>query len=389
MSSKYDLKKIRDALANAKGSKRDSNEFVPNKAKPGAPVLTYRFFVLPPIAAGDPIIGGPAEKAMELFYVKNGSHWINKRPHSCPRIHNEEDCDMCSYGFDLMGEVTGDGKEAKQAKSAIARNYLPPQRNAVNIYFPKDSVNPEELWGRVMWFNAPKTVIDVCDDCLNRDDAGDPEDPKAFGIFYDEDHAFLFQLTVGENGGYNDYKQSKFLPTPRPILSKPELIQKVLAGRHNLYSKFEAPDHEKLRTILKQIVNKGANEAAGSGFDVDETGGSAPITEDVAGEGNVEQPKPQAPKQVTQPPKPQATTTTKPQVTKPAPAATATGKPTTKPVATKPAPTPKPEPVADVITDETTGDGEVAGDAGEDGMAQDDDAAIQGLLAEINNEAAE
>jgi hypothetical protein len=373
--SKHDLAALRKRLQDQKSSKRDPHEFNPPKAKAGQ-TLNYRFFILPPLDAGDATIDGQASQSMNgLYYVPNGAHWFNKRPTSCPRIHSgsEEECEICTYGFELMSEVEGTGDVAKKAKSAIAKTYLPVQKGAVNIYFPNDGANPEELRGKVFWFNASQTVTDICEACALRDDAGDPEDPQAFGVFYDEEAAFPFQLTITEQSGYNNYKTSKFLPNKRPLIAikKGETvlpdaakIKEILAQRHDLFTKFDAVDKNKIANLLKGILDKGGSEGGDSGgFDTVENApktapktatkpitkagpaASAVVAEDLSGEGG----EAEAPAAA-------------------APAPKAATKP--KAAAPKAAPTPAPEPAATAVAE--------PGADGEEGL---DD-----LLTQLNTE---
>lgn len=266
--SKYDLDKMRNKLKEReKGKRVDANEFIPPKAKPGAPKLVYRFFVLGPVSAGDPVLNGVASQDMALYYVPNGAHWISNKPHACPRIHDENECEICQLGFDLMSDCPK-GEAGKKARSAIAKNLLPQERYAINIYFPNINENPEELRGRVMWYNAPKTVIHIMDECINRDNAGDPQDPKAFGVFFDENAAYLFQLEVGEKSTYNNYETSKFLAIggPQPIVrakdstgkivAHTKKIQEILNMRHDLFTKFDARDPAKISSLAIQLANK-------------------------------------------------------------------------------------------------------------------------------------
>ena len=383
-TSKYDLATMRKNINDKKGSFRDANEFVPPKAKPGQEI-NYRFYILPPLQAGDKTVDGKASRGMDVYFLQNGAHWINKKPFSCPRVHDGEECDLCTYGFDLMAEVQGDGQEAKKAKSAIARNYLPPQKNAVNIYFPKDPVNPEELWGRVMWFNASKTITNIGEACLMADDGGDELKPRAYGIFYDEENAYLFNLTIKEKGGFNDYESSMFLPTSkRPIvgtkqadgsiLADPTKIELVLGKRHDLYTKFQPADGIKIAAILKSLIEKKSGGGGGddAGFDNDDSAKPAPgskkttgavVSETLDGEGSTQD----------APPARMAPKATAPKTATPA-------APAPKPVATK-AVAPKATPPAPKAAEPIVEDAELP--------TTDEDADLENLMAELSQEPAE
>lgn len=275
--SNYDINKARQALKDHSGtSKRDPFEFVPPKVKRGEKEIYYRFFILAPYSAGDQIVGGPASTGLETFFIMNGTHFHQNQPLSgCPRIIEGEECDICSHGFDLMKEA-GDNKARK---SEIAKVFMPGQRYAMNIYFPKDTANPEALWGKVMWFNAPKTVYDECEQTLMRENGGDDIDPKAFGIFFDETNSILFQLKVAEKNGYNSYEGSKFLPKIKlpigfmkdasgKLIAVPDKIAAVLCQRHNLSSKIATVDYEKIKAFMNKTLGGGStSDSSGGGQD--------------------------------------------------------------------------------------------------------------------------
>jgi hypothetical protein len=266
--SKYDLEKIRKNMKDKAGSNRfkDEFEFKPANAKEGE-TIKYRFFILPPLKKGDKCTGGTASKDMELFFVQNGSHWFAKRPYPCPRVHDQDECPICQYGFDLMGDT-----KEKDKRSAIAKAYLPRALYAVNIYFTNSEANPEELRGRVMWWNPSKQIFDVLERCLYKEGSGDQEDPEAYGVFFDEESAYVFQLEATKNGEYNDYKTSKFLAKSKmpiaatkvndKITPDPEGIKTILDMRHDLYTKFDPRDRAKLKEVAHKIIHGGeGNEA--------------------------------------------------------------------------------------------------------------------------------
>lgn len=318
--SRYDIEKIRKQMSEKFSSRQDPDEFRPEDAKDGK-VLKYRFFILPPLEEGDACKGGTASRDQGLWVLRHGLHWINKRPEPCPRILNDEDCELCSTGFSLMNELE---KSEKDARRAISKKWLSTTKNMVNIYFIHDEVNPEAMRGTVKYFNADKGVFDIWDAAINRKDAGDNHDPQAHGVFFDEENAFLFQLEVKEKGGYNNYEASKFLAKSGPIpiaadkSGNPDrkAIDRILAQRVDLWTKVKEPSQEKIHKVYLKMVGGGddddddATHAAGI-----ETHGPA-VSESAA---------PAAP--VTAPPPPvQQPAATKPAATKPA-----------KPVATKPA----------------------------------------------------
>jgi hypothetical protein len=197
---------------------------------------------------------------------------VNDRPHPCPRIYSEgaDECPICSFGFDLLRE-----EQNQEKRRLILNQWMPQSYYMVNIYFPNVKTNPEDLRGKAKFYNASKTLFDQWTSCLLRDDAGDPEDPQAFGVFFDESSAFCYQLEVLKSGRNNSYKTSKFLPNggePIAIASKDgapntKAIQKILDNRIDLYSKIEEPDLDKIRKLANVMVNGDDDD----GFDEDET----------------------------------------------------------------------------------------------------------------------
>jgi len=358
---KYDVEAVRKKLQEKKGSRfKDPNEFRCPTAKDGEPGK-YRFFVLPPLKKGEKCADGVATRTMDLFYVQNGSHWFNNRPHGCPRVHDEMDCAACQNGFDLMGET-----DDKERRKEIAKQWLPRTNYAVNIYFPKDGTNPDDVAGKVMWMNAPKQVYDVWEGCLMAQNAGDPADPQAFGVFYDEEDAYLFQLVAKKKNKYNEYTTSKFLANvKKPLASsggKPlaDRIQQILDSRFDLYTKFPPRDQAAMATLVKQLMSGEPAEATdpGAGFDEDAAAPAAP------------KPAATPPKQTAGRPK---ATATPPKVTTPAPVVTEAEDPTppVTPEAEAPAEDPITPPAADA--------------KGEKPKADVEDAELQSLLDELDD----
>lgn len=271
------LKKMRERMKGGKKFKRDPNEWRPEKASPGES-LVYKFRVLPPLEKGDTCASGTASRTMDYWCNSVGTHWIDNRPHECPRVHDEEECPVCKLGFDLMKE-----EDDPKVRSAIAKKYLPQEKYVVNIYFDeRDKTIPEELRGTVKWWAAPKSVLDIWEAAMMReDDGGDPDRPQAFGPFWltgveefdNNQGGYTFMLEVERQGEWNSYKTSRFLAnTLRPLAQDAEgnpdseKIQDILDRRHDLYSKFRAREMDKLNEITARL--KG--EEPPSGFDSDD-----------------------------------------------------------------------------------------------------------------------
>lgn len=279
MPSNYDIDAIRQQIKSTLGSKgKDPDEFRPEKAKSQTEAIKYRFFVMPPTTTGEKLKCGTIKHGMDnQYFIPNGNHWHNEKPTPCPRVWDGSECPVCQYGFDLLKEEKA--KSNEELRKTILKTWMPTTYYMMNIFFPHSKANPEDLRGRVMFYNAPKTIIDFCNNCLYRDDAGDAESPEAFGVFFDENNAFLFELQATKQGKNNSYKTSKFLPTRQPIVSNPDktpdtvAIAAMLHQRHDLYSKIEVPDAVKIRQLaaVMQSGDDSGSDAGNGGFDSDET----------------------------------------------------------------------------------------------------------------------
>lgn len=261
----YDIAKIREALKKKLSSRKaDPHQFQAPKAGKDDE-LKFRYFVLPGLMAGDPCYGGVASRDMDpYFFVKYGLHWVNNRPHTCPRITDEAECEMCQVGFDLLADMPKDqSEENKEKRRQVSKVWLAQQCWAINIYFPPFETTPEPLRGKVMWTNSPQTCFNQYDAAINRDNGGDIADPVAFGIFYDPEAAYLYQLTVIKDGSNNGYKGSRFLANlgPQPIVmgkdGKPDKagIKKVLDLRHDLYTKIDPANPAEIHRLTQMMLN--------------------------------------------------------------------------------------------------------------------------------------
>lgn len=279
----YDADKMRAALRKQMGGRQqDPNEFRAPKASEGQ-TLKYRFHILPPISEGDTILGGTATRGMDTFCVPDGLHWVDNKPHSCPRVmtNDELDCEMCSTGFMLLNEVKANGND-ESARKNVKDSWLPNTNRIVNIWFPPLKSNPEELHNRVMWFKANASIFQIWSETLMRDGPGDDEEePLPYGIFFDENDSLIFNLIVTKDKQYNGYKTSKFIvrdakgnPDNGPLVRKSDgspdtkAIKAILAQRHDLYSKQEPYDV----VAISKLANRLLGESNGDdGYDVDET----------------------------------------------------------------------------------------------------------------------
>lgn len=250
----YDVSKIRNQLM-ASQNKSDPDEFKPPKVDQDK-TANYRFIILPPYGVGDVLRTGKASRGLDQFFLAHGNHWINSKPHACPRIIDVDKCPLCDFGFQLMSET-----QDKDQRRIIAKTWLANAQYMVNIYFTNWEGNGDYA-GKVMYYNAPKKVYDKWKATIMREDAGDPDDPKAFGVFFDEVAAYVFNLEATRQGDYNNYDSSKFLPRVTPLARNDdgspnlEAIKRILAQRHDLFGKIAKPDMQKLNNI-KRILTDG------------------------------------------------------------------------------------------------------------------------------------
>lgn len=277
----YDLNALRNNIRKISGKFSDPDEFRPDKAKSATDPIKYRFFVLPPLQAGEVLKSGEVTNSMDNFFVRHGNHWVNDRPHPCPRIHDGSECPICQYGFDLLRECK-DKKYSDERKQQILKQWMPSTYYMVNIFFTNWKGNPEDLRGKVKFYNAPKTCVDKWTAALLRDDAGDEEDPDAFGVFFDENSAFGFELVVLKEGRTNGYKTSSFIKNggvPTPMITNPDgtpnrkALDLLLKSRIDLFAKIEKPDVSKLSRLAETMINGDDAEddrSSGGGFDSDE-----------------------------------------------------------------------------------------------------------------------
>ena len=162
----------------------------------------------------------------------------------------------------------------EEAKKEVSRKFLPRNYYCINAYFLDTEKNPEDIRGKVMWMSVPKTIYDIFDACMHSDDPGDDEYPKAYGMFYDVTEGYVFKLTATKKGDWNTYEASRFLASkgPTPLLKSKTGklneagIKDILAQRHDLATKFQDRDQEKVATVVKKLLSDDDD----NGFDKDE-----------------------------------------------------------------------------------------------------------------------
>lgn len=337
------LEEVRKRMLAKKGGRaRDPMQFSAPKVDVGAE-LKLKFYVLPSVIEGDQVASGNASRNMDLWYIVTGTHWINNKPSECPRIHDGNDCAFCQLGFDLL-KGTDDDEERK----GIIKTYFPKQSWVVNIYFPAYESTPQDLRGKVMWYAMPKTVFDIMESTIMRDASKDETDPQAYGLFYDPNDAYVFQLDVRHQGGYNEYKSSKFLPATRGPMVKVKgananqldeaTMTTILTQRHDLFTKFAARSSEVMAKLAGEVLHGEPDRSRDEIRPASKPTPPAVVEDKLVEEEPIEQPKS----------KPAAPTHS---------AATAASKPVVRPtVATKvvspPAVTPKPSQVTEDTPDD-------------------------------------
>jgi hypothetical protein len=268
------LQKLRDRLLKKKGGfRRDPGEWRAPQVGPKEK-FKAKAYILPPVERGETCTSGEAEMGMDgLFFTQVGDHWIDRKKYPCPRVYDNDDCPYCQLGFNLLSET-----DDKQARSEISRAYLPRTQYVVNLFFPDVSSNPDDLRGQVKYYALPKTIFDKLEACIQNDDAGDdPDEPQAWGIFYDSQDAYPLSIKINRKGDFNSYTDTELLANAKgPIAESDEEIQKILDQRHDLPSKYPQRSSENLKS-LEGFVDALMNGASDDdGFDSDETQESEP-----------------------------------------------------------------------------------------------------------------
>lgn len=270
------LQKLRDRLTQKKGGfRRDPNEWKAPQVTQGEE-FKAKAYILPPLEKGEPCASGEAQMGMDgLFFHQVGDHWVERKRYPCPRVYDNDKCDYCQLGFDLLGET-----DDKKARSEISRTYLPRTQYVCNLYFPDIKTNPDDVRGKVLYYAMPKTIFDKLEECIQNDSAGDdPDDPQAWGIFYDPQDAYPLSIVVNKKGDYNSYVDSKLLAAGRgKIASSQKKIDEILAQRHDVPAKYPERTTENRQTlkgfvdaIMNGTTTDSDSSSSSSGFDSDET----------------------------------------------------------------------------------------------------------------------
>lgn len=278
--SKYDIEAIRKRLKETQGGghRADPDEFKPEKATNSIVQYRYRFFILPPFNSNDTIRSGKPTGDMGVqCFIQHGQHWVGNKPYACPRIYNNSECPLCSIGFELYKELKNerlDDDTRTKRKQAIGKRWMPSTFALANIYFLDYKGNPEALRNTVRFYNFPQSCVNIWEDTLTKDGPGDdPQEPEPYGVFFDEQNAYAFELAVHKQGKGNSYSNSKFLYPPRPIGPDAKTIDLILRSRHDLFTKISMPDPAAIAKLADQLMqgDDAPVPVTGRGFDQDET----------------------------------------------------------------------------------------------------------------------
>lgn len=254
------LEKMRSRMKKKGGYFNDPTEFRPPRVKKGES-LVYKFFVLPPVEAGDKTKDGKATRSEDFIWVNSNKHKIGRKYIPCPREHTENtDCPVCDLASELF-----DTTEDKAERSDIARNFLPNNGYMINIYFPNIKTNPEDLRGKVCWMRVGKTIYDIFEECIYADNEGDSDAPRAFGDFTCSDEAHLFVFKIKLKNSYNNYDNSMFSVKKQPIAKTSEKIEVILNQRFDLrvhceIDKFTEEDLAAMNGYVDNFLNGGAEK---------------------------------------------------------------------------------------------------------------------------------
>jgi len=251
------LKRAKEKLAAENVGRRDPDQFIPPKAK-DKEKIEYYIRILPPLEEGDVCSTGKAKTSSVLWYHNNGNHWIMNERLECPRTHDGEKCPLCDIGFEMLRE-----NDDEDARARIRQTYLSRTGYAVNAYFLNTSANPENVRGKVLWINLPKTCYDRMIECMENDNPGTAEEPRPTGAFWHPLDGYTFKIVVEKKGKQNTYEQSQFLPNSRgPMVKKKDQtadeakIEEILDRRHYLPGKFAARNLAKINAVVSKLGSK-------------------------------------------------------------------------------------------------------------------------------------
>jgi len=206
------------------GRQLDPTEFKPANVASGEEVNYYMAIL-------------PFDDEDDVPIYRNGQHWINRKSYECPRIHNDIDCPLCTKAFDTMKQY-----KEKEKRSNIAKTLLSKEMWAINVYMLDSKSNPENVRGKVMWWNSKYSVQQIFQACVESNPATEDGafEPVAGGAFWDYKSGYIFNLKVKSKNGYNNYEASKFVATKHICdVVKKEDWDKAMESKINLSEKFE------------------------------------------------------------------------------------------------------------------------------------------------------
>lgn len=209
----------------------------PTNDKDGNSVSLIRFLYSP--ADGD------------LFYAKirthtfkaNNGRWVFE---NCPKTNGwHNPCPICEYAEKLKNyrqwkDIPGQ-EQSKIRKYFSAENYI------ANIYVIKDPNAPENE-GKVHKYKFGKKILAKIQEAL----AEDPITGETGFSAFDPINGASFKLVVKQVGGFNNYDDSKFLPTSPFLDGNEEAIIDILENKLYDLSVFMAEDQFKSYDDLKK-----------------------------------------------------------------------------------------------------------------------------------------
>lgn len=196
------------------------------------------------------------------FYVTTLRHEIpqgdDKVKFWCPRTFGNK-CSCCNYVRPLWKEGREDDYRAWSAK---ASNYA--------LFLVTDHPQNPEANGKVFVLTFKKTIADKLAEYLE-----DTEDSPAYNIF-DLDTGYEFYLKVRMKGGWPNYDDSVFIPTPTPVAKEhrhicenhgidlahyTQRIKEYVKEDHENVDKFEELTGIRVKLISDSKVPQKAKEA--------------------------------------------------------------------------------------------------------------------------------
>lgn len=187
--------------------------------KPGE-IRKYFFVIVPNL-----------EEGTNLWYYKNGAHWIDTKRImlECPRIHDGSTCPVCGV--------------LKGPQNPNIRKFVAWERFAIYAYFPKYK-NPAEIAGTIRFFNMPITLYRIISDTVT--ESAWPMLPVG-----------IVRLQIEGKGNFPYYGDSQFKPIDRKLYDKiitDDILNSV--SRFPLWKRFKDRNLAELNEWATAISNE-------------------------------------------------------------------------------------------------------------------------------------